>query len=165
MERALARQPVEILTDVRTPNAEDVEDLAILLYAAYRGTIDDEGETFTDALGEIRELLDGSYGEFLPDCSFVVEEREFLVSASLITWWEPHGAPLVAFTMTRPEARNRGLATRVLNASMSALLDHGHDRLTLVVTEGNAPAQRLYASLGFRPMSADITPNPRSVRV
>jgi len=155
MEIHLARQAIGVGPAHRTVRESDVEDLAILLYAAYRGTIDDEGGTFEDALAEIRNVFAGGYGKFLPDCSFVVEEGEFLVSASLITWWEPNDAPLIAFTMTRPETRNRGLATRVLNASMSALLDHGYDRLTLIVTEGNAQAQRLYASLGFRSMRPD----------
>jgi ribosomal protein S18 acetylase RimI-like enzyme len=150
MEIALVRQSIDGQAACRNPRPADELDLAILLYAAYRGTIDDEGGTFADARAEVEGLLAGTYGEFLSACSFVVEEGEFLVSASLITWWEPHGAPLVAFTMTRPEARNRGLARRVLKASMNALLDRGHDRLTLVVTDGNAPAQHLYASLGFR---------------
>jgi ribosomal protein S18 acetylase RimI-like enzyme len=35
---------------------------------------------------------------------------------------------------------------------MNALLGAGYSRLTLVVTDGNEPAQRLYASLGFVPI-------------
>jgi ribosomal protein S18 acetylase RimI-like enzyme len=130
----------------------DREDLAILLYAAYRGAIDDEGETFADALAEIDKVFRGEYGAFLPDCSFVVEGGEFLASACLIAWWEPHNAPLVVFTMTRPEAQGRGLARHLLQRSMNALSDAGYDRLTLIVTDGNEPAQHLYSSLGFRPI-------------
>ena len=54
--------------------------------------------------------------------------------------------------MTRPEAQGRGLAGSLLRMSMNALLDRGYERLTLIVTDGNTPAQRLYASLGFRPI-------------
>ena len=57
--------------------------------------------------------------------------------------------------MTRPEAQDRGMAGSLLKKSMNALLDRGYDRLTLIVTEGNASAQHLYASLGFRPIPDD----------
>jgi len=152
MERALTRQPIPSDLCCRSPRESDKETLAILLYAAYRGTIDDDGETFADALAEVEKVFDCTYGAFLPDCSFVIEEGEYIASASLITWWEPHDAPLVAFTMTRPEAQGRGLAGALLRMSMNALLDRGYERLTLIVTDGNTPAQRLYASLGFRPI-------------
>lgn len=164
MELELTRRALEQSVPHRTVRDADRPDLAILLYAAYRGTIDDEGETFADAMAEVDKLFAGTYGKLLPNCSFVVAEGEFLASACLITWWEPHDAPLVAFTMTRPEAGGRGLARHLLKASMNALLDRGYDRLTLIVTDGNAPAQHLYGSLGFRPIPDD-TPEGRRVRV
>jgi GNAT superfamily N-acetyltransferase len=152
MSCPLTRQVPPADLTCRGPQESDKEDLAILLYAAYRGTMDDEGGTFADALGEIDTLFAGGYGEFLPDCSFLAEEGEFLASASLVTWWASHRAPLVAFLMTRPEARRRGLARALLQRSMNALLDRGHDRITLVVTKGNESAESLYASLGFVPI-------------
>ena len=131
----------------------DREDLAILLYATFRGTIDDEGETFADALAEIDRTFAGDYGELLFDCSFVIERGEFLASACLIGRSDPHDAPLVVFSMTRPDAQRQGLARLLLRRSIDALVDRGHKRLTLIVTEGNAPAEHLYASLGFRPIA------------
>jgi len=157
MEVRLTRRPVDRTHPGRSVRETDRQDLAILLYAAYRGTIDDEGETFADALAEIDKLFAGGYGEFLPDCSFVIEQGEFLASASLVTWWDPHDAPLVAFTMTRPEARGRGMARTLLGESMNVLLQRGYERLTLIVTDGNAPAQRLYRSLGFQKITDVLT--------
>jgi ribosomal protein S18 acetylase RimI-like enzyme len=55
--------------------------------------------------------------------------------------------------MTRPDAQREGLARSLMRRSIDALLDRGFERLRLIVTEGNAPAQRLYASLGFRPIA------------
>jgi len=153
MELDLRRQTPRSNVSYRAIRPTDRQDLAILLYAAYRGSVDDEGESFADALSEIDKVFDGGYGEFLSDCSFVAEEGEFLASACLIAWWEPHDAPLVVFAMTRPEAQRRGLARALLQTSVNALLDAGYERLTLIVTDGNRPAQRLYASLGFREMT------------
>ena len=149
MESALRERAVSADPRTRAVRRDDADALAILLFAAYRGTIDDEGDSFADALVEIEKTFRGGYGRFLPGCSYVLEEGEFLSSACLVSFFEPHEAPLVVFLMTRPEQKRRGLARLVLGRSMDALLEEGHDRLTLVVTDGNEPAQRLYASMGF----------------
>ena len=153
MELRLVRQ-----TDDAPPcpyrmiRTSDRIDLAILLYAAFRGTIDDEGERFADALAEIDKTYAGGYGGLLLDCSFVCEKDEFLVSACLIGRSVPDGVPWIVFSMTRPEAQRQGLARFLLGRSINALLDRGYARLQLIVTAGNTPAQQLYASLGFRPL-------------
>ena len=152
MELRLTRQEHAASWECRTVRESDREDLAILLYAAFRGTIDAEGETFADALAEIDRTFAGDYGELLFDCSYVIEHGEFLASACLIGRSGPNDVPLVVFSMTRPDAQRQGLARFLLQRSIDVLLDRGHERLTLIFTEGNAPAQRLYTSLGFRPI-------------
>jgi len=154
MELRLTRQEIGAFWPCRAVHPADREDLAILLYAAFRGTIDDEGETFADALVEIDRMFGDDYGKPLLDCSFVIERGEFLASACLICLSEPDGVPLVVFSMTRPDAQREGLARYLMRRSIDALLDRGHTRLRLIVTEGNAQAQSLYASLGFRPIAA-----------
>jgi ribosomal protein S18 acetylase RimI-like enzyme len=149
MELRLTRPANEVTRPRRPVRPEDREDLAVLLYAAFRGTVDDEGESFADALAEIDRTFDGGYGTFLPDCSFVVEQDEFLVSACLIGLSEPGAVPLVLFSMTLPDAQRQGWARFLLHRSITALVDRGYTRLRLGVTEGNEPACALYASLGF----------------
>lgn len=151
MKLQLTRQEATASWECRPVRASDRQDLAILLYAAFRETVDDEGETFSDARAEIDRTFAGAYGDLLFDCSFVIERGEFLASACLVVRSDPHCTPLVAFSMTRPDAQRQGMARFLLQRSIDALLDRGYERLTLIVTEGNAPAQRLYASLGFRP--------------
>jgi len=153
---SLRLKPQTVVKDwpLRAVRTSDAHDLAILLYAAFRGTIDDEGETFAGAVREIEKTFAGDYGRLLPDCSFVIQRGEFIASACLISWFEPHNAPLVAFTMTRPEHKRQGMARFLLKGSINALIDRGHAQLTLIVTDGNEPAQKLYSSLGFQEMSA-----------
>jgi len=155
MEVHLKAQTLSLGFRSRSVRPDDAEALAVLLFAAYRGTIDDEGDSFAEALEEIEKTFHGDYGRFLPGCSFVAEEGEFLASACLVSFFEPHNAPLVVFLMTRPETKRRGLARRLLQRSMNALLDEGYTRLTLVVTDGNDPAQRLYKSMGFASIAED----------
>ncbi len=145
--------PSESSWSCRAVRPSDGEDLAILLYAAFRGTADDEGETFANAQQEIGKIFSGEYGRLLPDASFVIEQGDVLASACLISWYEPAGSPFVVFTMTRPEFKRQGMARALLKQSIQALLDHGYDRLTLIVTDGNEPAVRLYHKLGFSPVS------------
>jgi len=149
MELRLTRQTCAPPRSFRAVRRSDREDLAILLYAAFRGTLDDEGETFSGALVEIDRTLAGKYGDLLIDCSFVAERGEFLVSACLIGLAEPGTVPLVVFSMTRPDDQHQGWARFLLQRSIDALIDRGYDRLQLIVTDGNEPAQRLYESLGF----------------
>jgi GNAT superfamily N-acetyltransferase len=163
MEMTLQEQALPAGFRARAVRREDKEALALLLFAAYRGTIDDEGDSFADALQEIERTYRSEYGRFLPGCSFAIEEGEFLVSACLVSFFEPHDAPLVIFLMTRPEAKRRGLGRRLLQRSMNALLDEGYGRLTLVVTDGNEPAQRLYASMGFVPLSKSVAEGERPI--
>jgi GNAT superfamily N-acetyltransferase len=134
----------------RAVQAEDSNDLAILLYAAFRGTIDDEGEPFSAAVREIEKTMAGDYGHLIPECSFVIQSGEFISSACLISWYEPVEGPFVVFTMTRPESKGQGLARFLLQESINTLFERGDRQLTLIVTEGNQPAQHLYESLGFK---------------
>lgn len=146
----LTRQSPDSRWSARTVRTTDAPELSLLLYAAFRGTVDDEGDTLEDARREIEKTFSGVYGRFLSDGSFVVEAGGALASACLVSWYEATDSPLVVFAMTRPESKRRGMARTLLQTSMNALLDAGHERLTLIVTRDNEPAIRLYSGLGFR---------------
>jgi GNAT superfamily N-acetyltransferase len=131
----------------RTVTAEDTALLATLMYDAYHGTVDDEGETPEMVTAEMQSLLAGKYGAFLPGNSFVIEEQGRALSATIVTLWE--GAPLLAVAMTHPTAKNQGMAAELIGRSVRALAENGYADLILFVTDGNAPAQHLYERLGF----------------
>ncbi|WP_448585644.1 GNAT family N-acetyltransferase [Thermaurantiacus sp.] len=76
------------------------------------------------------------------------------------------GGELVGFALTRllvheaelllcavdPAWRRRGIASRLVAASAARAGRSGARRLLLEVRESNAPARRLYETLGFRPV-------------
>jgi len=133
---------------LRTVTPDDDEALAQLMDDAYRGTIDAEpGQGLDEARGEIASTISGAYGRFMPDASWVALEDDLIVSAVLVTRFED--APFIAFTMTRADRKGRGLATAILNTALASLADGGAPHVDLVVTAGNEPAERIYASLGF----------------
>ncbi len=138
----------------RPPTSADAAALAQLMLAAYRGSIDDEGETLADAVAVLGQLFDGEFGAMMWSCSEVVEHAGALVAATLVTLYA--GSPFVAFSMTAPASQRQGLARAGLQRAMARLADGDEPLLRLVVTAGN-PAERLYESLGFQ-----RCPDPRT---
>ncbi len=145
----LRTQALVPLTNARHVSSDDAEGLAHLMCAAYRGTIDDNGETVDDARGEVQRTLNGDYGVFLPACSWLVEDDGVARSACLVTYFSEWQAPIIAFVMTDPAAKGQGLAAQLMKRSMNSLLEQGYTRLCLAVTDGNTAAQHLYQTLGF----------------
>ena len=118
------------------------------MLVAYRGTVDDEGESEPDAIAEVERTMGGEYGPLLDDCSFVVEDRERIVGASMTTLFDSD--PFLTYLVVDPEMQRRGIGTFLVAASGNALLSAGYARLDLFVTEANEPAVNLYRKLGFR---------------
>ena len=55
---------------------------------------------------------------------------------------------------TLPEARGRGLGSRLMQAAEAIARAGGIDRLSLIVADANAGARRLYARLGYRQVAS-----------
>jgi GNAT superfamily N-acetyltransferase len=149
MKLDLQRQDVPGLWSCRNVTREDAGELGRLMLAAYRGTVDYQGETLQEAISEMEETLDGKYGPLLEKCSFVIEKSERIVSASIVTLWTDANLPLLAFSMTDPSFRKQGMAGFLIRRSINSLIVRGYRELHLVVTEANDPARRLYEKIGF----------------
>jgi len=144
------RRPVVCDRPLRHPRPDDeadVEALGQLYYSAYRGAIDDIGQSPDDALNEARETLAGYFGRFLADCSFVLDGPDGLAGATLVT--EASGdTALLAEVMVHPNHRGRGYARALIQAAMNAC--HGSwKKMVLTVTRNNVPAEGLYQRMGF----------------
>ena len=131
-----------------------VEDGAILgdlLYAAYKGTIDDEGQSQEEARSEGIETLQGRYGPVIWPACFIATEitaPSTAVCCCVVTDSEKFG-PLIAFAATHPDFQKRGLAGALIALSVKALQDVDVATVSLVVTDDNEPAVSLYQKLGF----------------
>lgn len=148
MKLQLTGQRLEDTWNCRTISADDVSALAKLMLDAYWGTIDDEGETLEDALETMQDTFAGRSGALLESCSFVIEEWGEPLACTIVIWWNER--PLLAFVMTHPTAKNRGMGRFLLQKSINALLAEGYRELSLFVTKDNLPAQHLYERLGFQ---------------
>ncbi len=149
--RAVAADPA-----ARPPTAADSDALAQLMWEAYRGTVDDEGETLAEVHATVRQYFAGDFGAPTPSVSEVTERDGVLVAATLLTQWL--GGPFVAFTMTAPQAQRQGLARAGLVRAINRLADGDEPWLRLVVTQGNSRAEALYESVGFLPVPVPEQP-------
>lgn len=146
--------PVVPPPGLRHPTEGDVAALGRLMWEAYRGTPDerDAGTGIASATEEIRQVVAGVHGPFLPAASFVAHDGGEPVAAALVTLWD--GEPLLAYVFTAPAYTGRGLARRLIETAGHALARSGHDRMNLAVTDANQRARALYESMGFTEVPA-----------
>ncbi len=134
----------------RQLQASDAEALGRLLHDAYKGTVDDDGQTFEQAVQEVKETFFGRYGAMIWTASHVVLDGGTIVCCSVVTNYQHN--PLIAFAATLPEYQGKGLCTQVMTESIRALARMGRPLVKLVVTEKNERALSLYHHLGFKPV-------------
>ncbi|MBS1954257.1 MAG: GNAT family N-acetyltransferase [Cyanobacteria bacterium SZAS-4] len=129
----------------RTLKPEESVMIGNLLARCFQGSIDDEGQppqwwrqlarqTFSRGIDEDSSLV--LFDEKTPICAMVVVGRGQSYSLDL--------------AMTHPEYRGLGLAELLIRQCLHNLHQKGIARLSLLVTEDNAPAMRLYNKLGFK---------------
>jgi ribosomal protein S18 acetylase RimI-like enzyme len=158
MRLPLTERPLSDAWGLSGIDASDVPALGPLMLAAYRDTVDYEGEDEEDAVAEVERTLGGEYGPMIDDCSFVASHEGRVVAASLVVLSEDR--PLLAHLMVEPEMKRRGIGTFLLHASGNALLRAGSTELDLYVTEENDPAVNLYRKVGFEVIEK-LTEPPR----
>ncbi|MEU4206569.1 GNAT family N-acetyltransferase [Rothia terrae] len=136
----------------RPAKLEDAESLARLYFASY----DDTGITSqAEALAAIQEVLDGKFGEFLPEASpVIVDENNRIVAAALVLNnraddVEPADLPSIYELFTAASRRREGLAEHLIRTSLHALNEVGHKQATVRISENNAAALALYLTLDF----------------
>jgi ribosomal protein S18 acetylase RimI-like enzyme len=97
-------------------------------------------------------------GSFWPEasCTAASAAPPELDGATLITRLTPDTAHLAQIAVA-PAARGRGLARRLLTASSDAAGAAGCARITLLVSERNAAAGRLYRDMGFQQVAAFVS--------
>jgi GNAT superfamily N-acetyltransferase len=89
-------------------------------------------------------------GTFLPGVSFLAPGHSStrLDGATLVTRLAAETVHLAQIVVA-PGAQGRGLARRLVEASLEAARAQGFTQATLLVGEGNARARQLYERLGF----------------
>jgi len=97
-------------------------------------------------------------GIFLPHASFVVPgETPASAGAATVVTHLSEGTVHLAQIAVAPAARGRGLARRLIAASLSASATAGYTRATLLVGGRNLIARHLYEQLGFEEVAMFVS--------
>src|SRR5262249_46661649 len=103
---------------------------------------------------ETRAFFRGDFGVFWPAASGVIEFDGRLVAALLAVhrapWDDTPDCPFITDLFTAPEHRRRGLARALLARCFTEASVTARPQVALRADGDNAPAMRLYESLGFR---------------
>lgn len=147
MSRSLSESDIGKVCD-NVVSIDDVDErcLAALMLSAYRGTVDDEGETLDAAIQELRSVRNGAYGPVITAASGVIIREGEPVSAIITT--EYGLKPLICYVFTNPAVQRHGLAAMLIQRACAALAAEGWTNVELAVTIGSA-GERLYRRLGF----------------
>ena len=139
---------------VRIWHGDDLDAVASVLRAAYGGPDPCRafapGDTCEEWRAYVQQIaLTGGCGRFLPALSQVAPgTADGLDGVALVTAVSPLTAHLAQLAV-RPQAAGRGLGARLLATVRADAAAAGYTRLSLLVSEGNTRAQRLYARAGF----------------
>lgn len=133
---------------IRNVVSEDQEILAKAMLDAYIGTVDQMEDTFDEALTEVRNILNGGYGQFMAKASFLIEQNDKAASVILVNLYD--GKPLITEIFTGKRYYKQGMAKTLIRASMNILFEMGYEELVLNVMPENIGAIKLYEGLGFR---------------
>ncbi len=127
--------------------AADGEAFGGLLYYAYHGTVDDDGEVLQDGLDIGPGLLAEARENLVRPCSAGIWRDGQLIAAVLTITLD--GDHWIDPMVVHPEFKRHGLGTHLMRWAASALRARGVERLRLAVTDTNEPALALYHKLGY----------------
>jgi L-amino acid N-acyltransferase YncA len=129
--------------DARRVEVGDRDRLALLVLDAYRGTVDDEGESLDDAF----LAIDAWFAAIEWEHSFVLDRDGELIAASFVVVVE--GVRYIDPVLTAPDHKGHGLGTAMVCRSLRSLAADDVREVGATITDGNEPSERLFARLGF----------------
>ena len=138
----------KLLTGLHPVDVQSTSTIATLFHEGFKDTIDAEYNSANAYLDEIKAVIDGRYGQFLPSCSYYSKTPGSVSGVTMVTLFR--SVPLLAYVVTAPEWQGKGVATALIQSSEQALVRQGYKKLYLVVTKQNYRASSLYRTLGFR---------------
>ena len=146
---SLPLSPLPSSLRVRQLSHDDIDQIGTLLQRAYSGGPDNLHPDLAGWRAEVRAILDGRFGPFIPECSFVAEHTldRFHLAGSIMAHLE-RNVPRIHHLAVAPSFRHVGLGQYLELKTMQRLQELGHSTVILYVTLG-IPAFNLYHRLGF----------------
>lgn len=130
--------------DVRPAADFPIVDLATLLLAAYRGTIDDEGEDLDDAIAAIEHYLDLAR----TDRAAVLVDRTGPIALCFVV--TVGGTEYIDPIVVAPDRKRERIGLALVSWMLHRLRSDDVEEVGATITDGNVASERLFGGLGFR---------------
>ena len=132
----------------------ELGEAAAVMQAAYSGGIDAEISELYRTPGGCRMVLQNLMsqhlgGRFVADASFLARRKGQLIGFTVITEIAPQQGHLAQIVVL-PQYQGRGVGQALLRHSQVRLIDLKFGTLSLIVSQANHPALKLYHALGFQ---------------
>ncbi len=146
---SLPLSPLPSSLRVRQMTLADGDHIGTLLQRAYNGGPDNLHPDLAGWRAETRAVLEGRFGPFIPECSFVTEHSldRFHLAGSILAHLE-RNVSRIRHMAVAPTFRHVGLGQYLALKTMQRLYELGHSTVIVYVTLG-IPAVNLYHRLGF----------------
>lgn len=139
-----------ILYEYRNIVFSDFEEIGKLDLLTIKDTVEYSGETQDESIEEIKDTLQGKYGEFLKDSSFVVIDNDVIIASVICVFSIHENKPLIAYVMTHPDYQRKGICRFLIMKSLHSLYSIGYGKAYLAVHPNNFSALATYVKLGFK---------------
>jgi len=132
----------------------ELGEAAGLMQAAYRGGIDAEISELYRTPGGCRTVLQNLMsqhlgGRFVADASALARHQGQLIGFTVITEIAPQQGHLAQIVVL-PQYQGQGVGQALLRYSQARLIDRKFRTLSLIVSQANDPALKLYQAMGFQ---------------
>jgi ribosomal protein S18 acetylase RimI-like enzyme len=154
---------------VRGWTADDVDPLVRVFSRAYADPHDVRafapGGTDAEWLDYLMGLVAGpGCGDMVRSASFVSTSDAGEPDAAILSTMLSRDTGHIAQIAVDPAAQGRGLATELIERAVTALAERQFRQVTLLVSDENRKAARIYARLGFRERGAFVVALNRQPR-
>jgi len=145
-------EPVPGLESV---DSVDRNEFATMLLDAYAGTVDDEGESFEEALGAADHYL----GRALPAYSASLRTDGSLVAFCAVIEMDDQVRYWIDPIIVAPSQKRLGLGRRMVADMLGRLSADGVVEVGATITDGNVASERLFLGLGAERVGSWPRPN------
>ena len=137
---------------LRAVSDRDDTALGVLMDRAYAGTVDEQLGGNSDGAMEVTLWRDEP--ALVPESVVVVDSDDTVLAASLCSGsWDRE--VWIAYIVTEPLWKGRGLGTRAVAESVRRIRARSNVEILAAVTDGNTPSERLLTSIGFERVAHD----------
>ena len=132
----------------------ELGEAAVLMQAAYSGGIDAEISELYRTPGGCRMVLQNLMsqhlgGRFVAAASALARHQGQLIGFTVMTEIAPQQGHLAQIVVL-PQYQGQGVGQALLRYGQARLIDHKFRTLSLIVSQANYPALKLYQAMGFQ---------------